>query len=436
MNHQNSFGGQTTRWLIAILCTGFLLQIWLFFRGWLSGDQVILLQTGLDFAKHQELHPVAKGMSGAGHIPGSLLQLLIGIPLLLFPHFKAPNVVVSLSHLAAVFLLLGVLHRSMGARFTVVFLGLYWLSPWRLYHSGFLWEPSLLYLPAALHLWGCWKSRDERSFQPSLVIGLLITTTLQIHGSFLVLWVLTAILWARRSIRVNYIAFAIGVIAGGLTLIPTAVAFFQGELPPVNPPDGFIGRGLVYVFPLLKSVLYWLRFISLDAGGIIKHTVFLNKEWASAGTDHQILSITVTVLYYISVASIVLCAIAVYRLFRVYWKKDSRPGGDAGWIMQYTVMAFIAMLIAAGLSPVTIQGWHVIIILHAACISGACWLVKKWQDGGRLIKWAIIVLIVLRLPLGLVIGFGHERYRTEPLNERISEDMITPELIEILPPNP
>lgn len=437
MNDSDTDRIQTTTWLIAILAAGLVLQTWLFFRGWLSNDQVILLQAGLDFVKNQQLQPVAKGMSGAGHIPGGLLQLMVGIPLMIYPHFKSPNVVIGLCHVAAVLILFRVLRESMGARFMVIFLGLYWLSPWRLYHAGFLWEPSFLYLPAAAHLWACWRSRTVRSFFPSLVIGLILTATFQIHGSFLVLVVLTVILVARRLVRVHYPAFVLGFFLGGLTLIPTLLALARGELPAVNPPDGFIGRGLVYVFPLLKSVLYWIRFISLDAGGIIKRTMFFQSAWISTGVDHQVLGVAVKALYYVAVASTALCAVAAWRFFRDYWKKDKPAGGEAAaWIMQYTVMAFIAMLVSAGLSPVTIQGWHVIIIFHAACISGAYWLNQKLTDGRSALKWAIIALIVLRIPLGIVIGSGHSRYRTGALHERIRGDLMTPELIEIVPADP
>jgi hypothetical protein len=88
--------------------------------------------------------------------------------------------------------------------------------------------------------------------------------------------------------------------------------------------------------------------------------------------------------------------------------------------------------VSVGLSPVTVQGWHVIMILPAACLSGACWMAGK-LDSSRVYYWIIIALIVLRLPLALAIGYGHPRYRVTPLAESISPELITPELRAILP---
>ena len=36
----------------------------------------------------------------------------------------------------------GTLRQAVGTKHAAVFLLVYWLSPWRLYHSGFVWEPS------------------------------------------------------------------------------------------------------------------------------------------------------------------------------------------------------------------------------------------------------------------------------------------------------
>ena len=420
-----------------VFVVGLLLQLLLFFRGWISDDQAILLNLGLDFARHHHLSPVAKGTSGAGHIPGSLLQLLIGVPLFVFPYFKAPNVIVGVSHLIAALLLIDVLQKPLGIKCTVIFFGLYWLSPWRLYHAGFLWEPSFLYLPAALHLWACWRLRSQSAFLPSMIVGLVIVATFQIHASFVVLLLLTAILRARRLIRLHYPGLVTGCIVGGLTLLPTIVALAQGTLPPLAPQDGFIGRGLVFVFPALKSILYWIRFISLDAGGIIKNTVFFSGEWASRGPLEQISGLVIKSLYVLAVASVAICAVAVYAHFRQVWqdRKAHRENGRR-WIGKYTFAALVAMFILACLNPVTTQGWHVVIIFHAACISGAFWLSQKWHSGKIVYQWIIIALIVLRIPLALVIGFGHPRYRVAPLEKSIGPALVTEDLIRILPPDP
>ncbi|MBD3298995.1 MAG: hypothetical protein GF341_10090 [candidate division Zixibacteria bacterium] len=421
-------------WLAAVVVCGLLLQTWLFVRSWLSGDQLVLLQLGLDFVSTHDLKAVAKGMSGSGHLPGGLLQLVIGVPLLIYPHFKSPNVVVFLSHIAALWIFIRVLRPSVSPIFLVIFAGLYWLSPWRLYHAGFLWEPSLLYLPAAAHLWACWRSRDTRAIVPSFILGLLMTATLQLHASFLILVVLTVLLWVGRRIRVHLLAAGAGLIVGGLTLIPTIIAWYQGTLPGVNPSDGFVGRGLVYVFPLLKGVLYWIRFISSDAGSTIKTTMFMRGEWGDGSACRAIVSAVVYGLFYAGTASILLCVPAVYRFVRdhlTHWNK--RVHEPMAWLMQYALYALGAMLVAVALSPVTTQSWHVILILPAACLSASYWFEQQWMNGRALMRYAIIALIVIRIPLTITFGLGHDRYRKRPLSEFVDEANISPELRELIP---
>ena len=305
-----------------------------------------------------------------------------------------------------------------------------------MYHAGFLWEPSLLYFPAALHLWASWISRHSRSVIGSVVLGWLFIAMPQVHASSIILLALTLLLWLGRRIRVHYPAAIVGMAVGAVTLIPTIVVWWHNELPAVNPTDGFIGRGLVLVFPLLKAVLYWIRFISADAGGIIKGTMFMKSAWATASMSHTILSIAVKTFYYAGMASIALCIPAVYRFVRETLPNFRSPvSGARDWIMQYALYAFAAMVIAVALSPVTTQSWHVILILPAACLSGAYWFERKWNEaGGKWLRWAIVALIVIRIPLVLAFGFGHDRYRVRSLEDVIGDGQPSEELIRILPP--
>ena len=163
-------------------------------------DAVHLLEMGLRYASSGELTPVAKQMSGGGNVPGGLLQLLVGVPLMIAPHFRSPVVVTQVFHLVAGVVTLLVVRQAAGSVFAAVFALCWWLSPWRLHHSGLIWEPAYLYLPAALHLWACWRSRVAGApLVASAVLGLVLTATPQIHASFVVLWALTALLWLRRA---------------------------------------------------------------------------------------------------------------------------------------------------------------------------------------------------------------------------------------------
>ena len=426
-------------------------------------DGVNLLEMGLRYATTGELTPVAKVMSGGGHVPGGLLQLLVGLPLMVAPHFRSPVVVVQAFHLVAGLVTLLVVRRAAGSVFATVFALCWWLSPWRLYHSGLIWEPAYLYLPAALHLWACWRSRaPDPPLWASALLGLVLAATPQIHASFVVLWALTALLWLRGALRIRWTGMAAGALVGALTLIPTAAAYLEGTAPEVAPSDGFLGRGLLTVHPLLKGILYWFRLGALDVGRNLRDTVFLDAGDPAHARVADVVVAGGWGVQALSVASVALALVATWwyfrPLFRLGWKRWWReglwtprgtgaeagpePGSDASpngrgeaaslpapepaWLREYAFAAFLAVAVASALSPVTIQRWHLVIAIHAASLPVAAWIVATWQ-GGRWLQAAILAFLLLRFPIAGLIGAGHPWYEPgwmeEPMQppERILE---------------
>ena len=116
-------------YIAAIVIAGVAFQFFLWTRQSLLGDQITLLSLGVEFTESGALAPVAKGMSGGGSIPGGFLQLLVGVPLKIWPDYRAPALAVVLSQLLAVALLAVTIGRAMGLRFLAFFLAVYWLSP-------------------------------------------------------------------------------------------------------------------------------------------------------------------------------------------------------------------------------------------------------------------------------------------------------------------
>ena len=218
-----------------VLLGGTVLQAVLWSRQWIYGDQYALFLAGLDLLETGRLPPVAKYMSGGGHIPGSLLPLLIAGPLEAWTDYRAPALLIGVGHLAAAGVLAATVGRALGISFLAAYLAAYWLSPWRLYHAGFVWEPAYVFLPAALHLACAWRLRAGRHFGWSLLLAATLTATLQLHASFVVLVVLTALLALQGAIRVDWRGAFAGVASGALTLIPTAQAWLAGTLPRMAP---------------------------------------------------------------------------------------------------------------------------------------------------------------------------------------------------------
>lgn len=416
------------RALGAVLALGVVLQAWLVSRAWIGGDQVLLLDLGLRFLESGKLEPAAKTMSGGAWIPGSLLQLLIAAPLKVWPDNRAPGVMIALFHLGAVLVLARTLWRTAGARVTILFTAIYWLSPWRLYHSGFVWEPAFVFLPAALHLWACARLRADRAWFPSLVLAATLVATLQLHGSFVILILSTLLLAVTRSIRLDWRGALPGALIASLTLIPTAIAGVEGRLPASS--SGAIGYGLVHVYPVLKALLYWFRLGSLDTGGF-RESLPIGEAAGPLGFAAQAGVRLLVIVTAFSILFPVFASVWTFRRPGLVRVKAGADGGGEAWLSRYAGMTLVAVIAAAALSPVVVQGWHVVIALPAATIPVALWIAHLWPPRATWLRWALVLFVILRVPEALVIGFGHEIYRRErlrfPVGERV--ESVIPETL-------
>ncbi|MDA1140532.1 MAG: hypothetical protein O3B01_18340 [Planctomycetota bacterium] len=413
------------RIVVAVFLLGLGLKVFLFARVWVGGDQVGLMRVGIHFAEERTLLPTSKQMSGEGRIPGGLLQIILGVPLMIYPHYKSPIFLCGLLHLLSFFLFAGVTFRSMGLHFMVAFLAVYWLSPWALYHCALLWEPSYFYFFAALHMWACFSLREKRAFVPSVILGLLISSTPQVHAQFIVLWLATFLAYVMKHIKVHYPGIVVGLILGGLTLLP----YFQflakpdsmqattGTVHSVTPKISYLGRNLLKVYPPLKTFVYWTRYGSFDVGRILTKTIFFSQAWKDYDSLNSFLAILARCISYLAVASVLLSAAGsvVYfsTFFRRQWaeKKDHESPAGADWLARYCLFMLSAMFITSCLAPVSMQSWHMIVGLPAACVPVAYLIEKYWNHHHRACRVIFITFILLRVPVVCLIGTGHDWFR-------------------------
>ncbi len=424
-----------------LLALGFALQMLLWSRQWIYGDQYALLTPAVEYLANGELAPFSKGMSGGGRIPGTLLQILIATPLRIWPDFRAPALAMGLSQLAAVLVLLGVGVAAYGRRFAPAFAAVYWLSPWRLYHAAFLWEPGLLLFPAALHAGCCWmlrcpvgerhadgyKSSSTAIVAASFALGATLVATLQVHASFVVLAIATAFLMWRRFIRPHAAALVGGAAAGGLTLVPTAIAFANGDLPRLAPRiDDRVALPLLVVSNAAKAAAYWFRMGSADIGRRLRQTIWLDTAPAGAEAPVHLPSTMVNAVVLLSAATVL---VAVYANWRFY----GRAGGNgADWLRQYCLVMFVSVVLAGALSPVPVQGWHVLIALHAACIPTALWVAQALDARGRARVLAVAFVALLAVT-SVLVGLGHPTYLRPDAAQVMRQNI--PELLRpLIPP--
>jgi hypothetical protein len=444
----------------ALLVLGFGLQMALWSRQWIRGDQYALLTPAMQYLTSGELAPFSKGMSGGGRIPGALLQLLIAAPLGVWADFRAPALLMVSSQVVAVLLLLAVIVAARGIRFAPAFAAVYWLTPWRLFHAGILWEPGFVLMPAALHLGACWLLRRQRhrdgsesfasaatavqqgnegsgsgriQLMASAGLACVLVATLQIHASFMLLVVATGLLLWRRLIRVRLSGLALGAAAGGLTLVPTAMAYLGGELPRLTPQiDHRVALPVLVVSNAGKAVLYWFRMGSADIGRRLRQTVWLDDPPPGTEAPFPLSSPLMSVVVVLSIATVLIAIYASWRYFAASARRAAPHDGGADWLRAYALAMLVALAVSGAISPVPVQGWHVLIALHAACIPPAVWLADAWRKGGSTRALGTAFVIVLAIT-SLLVGLGHPVYLRPAEQEAGQQDI--PELLRpLIPP--
>ncbi|HYN23274.1 MAG TPA: hypothetical protein VE078_20105, partial [Thermoanaerobaculia bacterium] len=204
----------------SLFAVGLLISLGMVARSQVGGDQLNLLGRGWLLAEEGKWISYGNPMSTGGKAPGGITSLLVGLPLLVWRDHRAPTLVILLCHVLAFLLLDRTLRRIFSPRERVLFAILYWLNPWRMYFSAFLWNPNYLFLFGALHLWACLAQRERARFGPSFLLGAGMVLAFQIHASFLLLAVATVLLWWRGYFKPQWIGGFLGAGLAALPLIP------------------------------------------------------------------------------------------------------------------------------------------------------------------------------------------------------------------------
>ncbi|MDX1502082.1 MAG: hypothetical protein R3325_06945 [Thermoanaerobaculia bacterium] len=408
----------------AVFALGAALGLWLWARPvWIYRDQVELYTLGMELVRGGSPAAFGKLMTGDYALPGALLQLLVGLPLALWRDFRAPTLLLQATHLAAGALLLATVRRRYGWRPAALFGMVFWLGPWRLFHSGYLWESNFLFLPAAVHLWVSDALRRRPRVGPSLALGALLTATPQVHGSALILLFATAWLAWRRHLRPHWPAAAAGALLGGLTLWPTLVAWLRGGAAP--PSDPVALDLLMRANSVEKALLYWLRFGSLDMGRRYRQMVFCELP-GSDETRSALLCAAGELTHLLGLLSVLLPVAASWWLLR------RRPAGAAPrpWARSYGLAVLGSSLAAAALSPILMQGWHLLLAVPAASLPVALWLDHLWPPARRWLRLAVLLFLLWRLPAALLLGLGHPMYVAPP-DETLRRHVIPERLLTL-----
>ena len=388
---------------------GVLIQIWFWLRSvWIYLDQVELYELGMALARDGELLPFGKLATGDLPIPGAVLEILIGLPLLAWLDLRASTLVLVLFHLAAALILSWVLARDFGWRFATVYLAIFWLSPWRLFHSAFLWETNYLLLPAALHLAACRSSRAAPKLGASALLAGTLVLTAQIHGSVLILVLSCVFLLIRKQLFLHWGGVALGSALGSISLMPTLIALIGGSGLPAQPESA--ASLLVRLNSVEKGLVYWFRLGSLDVGRRFRQSLFCIEPGKGDTVPEPLLCHLIEITQILALASILIAVVAGWWFLRRRARSARYRHPSVGeWYRQYTLAMLLAVLVASFMSPVLIQGWHVLIALPIACLPVAAWVTHRWPTAGSSLRAVIVLFVLWRIPASLLL-LGHPMY--------------------------
>lgn len=356
------------RRLIVVVLLGLAISAVMAMRSQLSGDQLNMLARGWLLAERGTWVQYGLTTSANGKAPGGLTSLLAGAPLMVWRDYRAPVLALLVAHLLAYLLLDGTLRHVLRPQERLLFAILYWLNPWRLVHSAFLWNSNWMFLFGAVHLWTAFGLRRRSGFLLSLLHVLVLAAALQTHAAFVILVVASALLVWRGFIRPNWAGVAVGAALGALTLVPWALAMI-GHPSLIPGGKGFPFRGLILVFPLARGVLFWLRYPSLSYGGTMDELDFS----ALLGSPDTVLGPALQLLLLATgVVSVLLPLRASAWMWRVNRRRAlQRPGpgtSDRVWLHGVVTWTFVAAVISYAVSPTTIMAWQGFSIMYAAVL--------------------------------------------------------------------
>lgn len=80
----------------------------------------------------------------------------------------------------------------------------------------------------------------------------------------------------------------------------------------------------------------------------------------------------------------------------------------------YAMSALFALLFAAGVAPITLQTWHVVIAAPAACLPVALWIAARWPFERRWLQALVVAFLLARLPLAGLMAFEYPGFCLVP----------------------
>jgi hypothetical protein len=378
-------------------------------RSQVDGDAVQLLLRGWALAHEGTLVPYGNPLSAGagGYEPGPMTSLLVGLPLLVWSDYRAPALLVLAFHLASWVLLDRVMREAVSRKERLLFFVLYGLSPWRMFFSGFTWNPNWLFLAGAVHLWASWRQRERPAFWPSAALALALGCAVQLHPSTVILGFATVLLLLRGCLRLHWGGVAAGTAVVLASLVPWALA--AAADPSILPGHGSeVERTVVRTLHnALRGVSYWCSLPSLALPTRV--TLFDFGPALGDTADRILRPVHYVVSEFLFEATALPAAIVLAGAVR---RRRRKPVTPRRWLKAYAGAAFVGGLVSFVLIPTTIMMWQLLIVFHAALLLLVLRLAE--MRGGRkgaFARGAIAVLIAGFVWMDVAAALASPAYR-------------------------
>ncbi len=400
-------------WLVFL--AGLCISLGMALRSHVGPDQRLMLGGAWRLLAYREWVPYGNPTSAGGYSPGGFQSLLVALPLYACQDYRAPAILTALLH-AAAFLLLAqtvrpMLATSAGPWLLLVFV---WLNPWRVYFSGHIWNPNFMFPIAALHLATAERMRSRPRGLATFLHVLAIAVGVQLHLSAITLAMLSALLYLRRSIRIHWAGFAAAAALALGTMAPWIEAVIeQPSLLPGIEGRGFPFRGLLFVFPLLRGGMYWLKLSSL---AVASRMVDFDFRPAWGGSAHALLApvgVAVGILAQVTVLPSLWAnwRFARKNLLGSAWHRAASAGARS-WLRSYLATAMAAAAISFAVTPTTTMFWQTFVDLPAAALVLALAVEELLRAGyGRRVAQAAWMWCALLALLLVFQTFASPAYR-------------------------
>ena len=396
---------------------GLLLSALMVVRAQAGGDQLNLLSRGWLLVERGQLIPYGNPLSSGGDGPGIATTLLMAGPLAVWRDHRAPVVLTWLLHLLAWTLL----DRRLRSVFTpwerAAFAVVYWLNPWRLEASAFLWNPNFLYFFGALHFATAFDQRERPRFGASCLHLLALGVGAQLHPAMLLLIVASLLLWRRGVVQVHWGGVAAGVALTGVLLVPWWLAA-ASEPAIVAASTGFPFRGLIWFQPWIKGLSYWLRYPSLLINK--QSAIFDFSALVGAGADRLLAPLAKGLVAIAGAATLLAELLADVDFFRRRCVGGVRAafarsnGGEPRrFVEDYAFWCFVAAVVVFAAAPTTPQSWQAVPLFQAAVIPVVFWLGRKLDaaDSALAVRRTLATAAAASVAILLALAAGGPNFR-------------------------